>query len=1435
MAINSTTPAQRRYVKKPPVKHNEQAYRMAPVLEEAWDRSYEAAPDWLKPVVGGAASFQRFSDQLQKNVVSGVMQIPTDVAGMIDLIRIGVPAVLTNLQGRGTGDPEDIALRESFGQRVMEAFTRGVFSDEAQANLNAHIQEKAREFAAAKPDATPEQLGAFLDEYQNTQEFFDFMTGQMSPGFRLAQYGNQFANDFVRLGKRPDQQTMVDDIGQIFGQSVIGLPSSVIRKLGDQARKAVGDAVFDSATGKIVLKGTELLTPLTLPHTPGNVAANFGVGAGLTELTRSVSGLPSVLNGEIAEFVTELDPPDGHGINVDAQIDNATAAAGVSLAGLFAFPAFRRQATNSAIDAATKAVRDLNTTSGSTLREQSGALDPLLQPITGLADANAPVKKGANLFDADTETLDLLDANMSSASTINRVEAEIRAVNYGILDGMPNGTIPLIELQRAARQLAPEDYDLLNKYFYASARQHGDQIAEKSLRDAYRDAQMDFQAARARSDTRATIRLREKMVELEQQLVDIQRDIPTTRSAMQDWSRADVQNVLDVAKRNPAVMQVAQGMEKVFRDIIEFKKVNGLIDGDEALRLLQDGVLLMRERAYPNVTNPIARRGLLLKDRIFGRQKDLSYEPNDPNLAINKPKDSLVTLQEGLMEAVRDVAANNARRMVVDTLKKLPGAEGNLLRQFQFDIGGGRKVGSLGDKQFAKIGREQIAKRRDQFVHIVRDGKHEFWEFSDPSITKSLQFAPLATVPIMNATRKMWQATTTGLAAPWFALKSALWDVPIARTTSRQGRSLGLIDTYARKLFNESPTVNAVMDHVPDPTAWASAALAIPYQLSMRAARAVGQKIASDLANNNGFFNLVAQMPGGEQWLTQIGTNMSKAFDRSVFNVYSRNLSTTLSHLTDAATIADDYIVKGKGTALGAGFRSTINMYKAMVESVQNSTRMAFFVENYSRLQAKHNGRVPKKELAKLVQETRNLTGDMSRTSNSKFIQGLTSVIPYGNPIIQGTRHMLGSMVPPIAAKGINKLTRGKANMLENRTNKFWSQYIGGMLLPTLGAMAIVDQWPGMQDWWYNKVPEWERGAVLPFPTYEALEYLWENGEWPAFDPKYVHKLPIAPEFTMVNAPITAALRSMGVYGPASSHLPSSFGSQMAASFEQLTGFATPPALQALAAYNGGRLDLRAGLSGQGFFQDNRNLTFGGANANNTTWNSDMPKVLYDVIGALTSSTGMLVAQTWNVFDIASEQGDDFGEAFSKAMETAGYELQQKLPHVPGLPGLSQNYAFTPESEFVFNTERTLDPLIGSGRQRSVELDSKDRVENLEAQGLIPPNKIKEPLLREMQEVIYSALMKKGPYKQAGDQYTELRVELNALEASRAKWPEQAYHDKHNELVAAQQQLKAIQSRLLVNLQSDLNDKYGRVFQQIVGAPFTYQTLVEAVKRDVGQ
>ena len=247
-------------------ENNEQAYEN-PLGPRRFRDTY--GDNWL---TGGLDNFSNATQQLQSNLLSGVAQIPTDVAGMVDLVRVGVPAVVQSIPDDPTQD------NENYLDRLGKRFTDGVLPPEAQAELAENMSSVLNEYVAATPGATEEQINEFLHRYQDSDEFFDLMTSKMSPGFRIAQEGNKWANEFFGLGKRPDQQTSLDEFEQLIGQSVVGVPAAVSRAIMSSARKRLGSGVVDNVASRVALRAAELASPLTLPLTPGNVAANIAVG-----------------------------------------------------------------------------------------------------------------------------------------------------------------------------------------------------------------------------------------------------------------------------------------------------------------------------------------------------------------------------------------------------------------------------------------------------------------------------------------------------------------------------------------------------------------------------------------------------------------------------------------------------------------------------------------------------------------------------------------------------------------------------------------------------------------------------------------------------------------------------------------------------------------------------------------------------------------------------------------------------------------------------------------------------------------------------------------------------------------------------------------------------------------------------------------------------
>ena len=1366
-------------------------------------------PDQATPIE--LANPSRTLQNLRASVPAVVAAIPATA----DLVTKGVPAVVE-------GALTDKTVADSFMERVL--------TPESMAMLADRQTDALEQFAMNNPQATQKDIAAFHKEYLASDDFYDAVVSALPAGLESATRIQQFANDVGNLGLRPDQMSAGDEASQIVGGAFVGLPGSMVEGLTRPIVSAIGQRVAKSIPARVAARTIEAVTPLTLPLTPGNIAMNAGVGVALNEGIRGLSGedtlidYANVYNPDKIDVLNEVSPSLGIGAGI-----------------LFGLPAVNKQLADEAVKQAERAVKFVGQSAGDTLAEQADALEPTITRARGLTDSNAPVKAAAQKFGADMDDVQQLDAAMSSASSANRVETVNNTLNYGILEGMDN-TVPFTKIEESFNQLDDLGKDMLDKYVYAVQRQSNERIYEKSLIEQVDQARNKLIIANT-SGNRGRINAASKeYTELQARYQQLQQDDPSTRSLMRDWTRDQVNAYIKAGEANEATKAIGDAMRKISTDLVGYMQKNGVIDAETAAKWRgnRDLHVKVQERDHAKASG-LKRRALLFKDKFKFQEAD-SDQPFFVNTAsrnvsgegavVNNPLPAIAALKESIIDTVRSVAANNARKDVVDRLNVLPDATDRLLRPYKFNLGNGREVTSISPAQYNTLYPKGI-KNEDDYVKVLRNGKIELWEFADPAVTKSLQFAPIASVPILNATRKIYQQMTTGVGAPWFAARAFLWDAPIAQTTKNAGRSLGLMDTFARRLVQgtmlERP-VGGLMDRMFDPTIFAATALAIPQQIGLRAAKALGDKIASDLAQSSGLFGAIASTgPMGQEVLRRVGYTMAQSFDQSALAVMSRNMSTSMSHLNDVSKIRNDY---AKAASKWTGpVRAVLDSYKAMLDSVHMSTRYAFFANNYGLLKAKYGNDIPKSEIKKLVQETRNLTGDMSRQSLNKTIQKATSVIPYSNAMIQGTRHILSSAVPSYVREGINV---AGGNIIRDKDTRFWSQFLSGVALPTIGALSFLSNWEGAEDYWYNKTPKWKQMSGIPIPSPEVVIEYMQTGKLPEFHPDKLNVVPIAPEMSMFLYPAVQGARALGLLGKAPHSTPQPFGQQVKDVMDQVTSFATPPLLQAFAAMSGQRLDLHGLLtSGQGLSAIQNQGS--GANADMMTTDSFIPQAVYDTLGALFSSGAQIAMQTLNVADISYQESDSFAEAAAQALDTAKFEVGKRMPEIStGMWDARQKaYAFTPESEYVYKSERQLEPIIGPDRQLTIERDSKNRVELSEELGLAAPNKISDPNLRTISAIIWDMMRKKGPYKEATDGYSRVRSLLKDLENSRAKMPDNRYGEMRNRLIRKQQEFMRIKSQVLQKVEQQLIKQVGPQFEQQYGQPFSYENLSNAVRKDV--
>jgi len=1244
--------------------------------------------------------------------------------------------------------------------------------------------------------------------------------------------------------------TAGDEAIQLISSALVGAPKSMVDAAIKPIVAAVGERVAKSIPARVAARAVEAITPVTLPFTPANAAINAGVGVGLNEAMRGLNGQDTLLNYQDMLYNPEKDVPDAATMG---------AATGIGMGMFFGAP----NVTKAMAEAAAKdvehsvAIRTANTvgaaaesaakeykpiSAGTPLPDQSTAMKPTLMRGRGMFDENAPIKATVQNAGGTPEDLQLVDALQSTAGTANRVEMTNNALNYGIFEGMTTRAPAFKDMNKMFSQLTPEDQMMLDRYVYAKQRASNTQAYMKSL-----DQQIDEASAKVarasmegKSGTKKTAM--DNLAALKQKRIDAEAETPETRSAMVGWSKEQVHQFIADGENNPKLQPLIQAFKDGSAHALEFKNLHGaLTDTDQAaLSALRDVHVPLQERKYSELENssPMKRRMLLYKDRFFPKSANpdaaFHFTTASRNITgegahVNNPLPAMEAYKKYIVDTVRDVGINNARKDIIRRIDSLEGARGKFLMPHEFDFGT-HKSTSISPAQLATIP-ENMRPNPAEHTVFYDKGKLEYWKWADEQNRLAMEFAPTASVPLANMSRKVYQAMTTGIGAPWFAPRNLIWDTPSAQLTKQAGRSLGLIDTMARKAAYQTPLekpVNWAFDHMFDPTVFAATAIAVPKQLGLRAARALGEKIGDDLATHSNIFNAIAKSPVGGEWVAKLGTTMAMAFDNSALGAMSRNMSTSLSHLNDVTNHVANY--NAKGNLLTGSVKLLFNSYKAGLESIHGATKFAFFESNYGRLWQQYEGHIPQAEINKLVQETRNLTGDMSRRSANTTIQKVSSVVPYLNATIQGTRHVLHSAMPSTAIDVINK---AGGNILKEQNNRFWSQFITGIAIPSVGALTLMSNWPGAEDYWYNKVPPWKRLTGIPYPTPDALVELAETGKLPEFSSDKINIIPLPPELSMILHPVLEGMRFAGMLGTPKYSTPQPFLGGVKDVLNQLTSISTPPALAAMAAVGGQKVDLPEFFT-SGKLTSDINPTAGGANGDMMTTNSNIPQSFYDAMGALLGVAPQIAMQSFNVGDLARQDGQSYADAVEKALGTASFEIKRRLPEMDtGLwNARERQYAYTPEAQYVQRTKSDLDPVIGPSRQLSVEKDSGNRELAAESAGLNAPDGLTDKVLLDVSNFINNAMNRKGAYKTAADNYTANRKLLQDLENSRDRMPQDTYNAKRNYLTKQQQEATRTQSQVLQQMEQQIGEKVGPYFQQTYGVPFTYKNLAKLVRQD---
>lgn len=1382
--------------------------------------------DAIKRITGRQASTQPEQEQQERLVpverVEGLDNpddLPTDARLRRNFLA-GVPAVAAGL-------PALTAIGRTLPMAAYETFTgdagfwdnvaEEMFGEQGLEQLDKMLTNARDLYALKNPHATKEELSQFVREYAKSDDYINKMRSLMPADFQMMNSIQDFANRMAGMNLRAENMSAMDDVVQAISGAFVGLPAKAMGSIGSIITRTVGAKIADNLAAKIAARTVEAVTPMTLPLTPGNIALNAGVAAGLQEGIRYSQDDETVIPYEKIADVVLQNPVEAASGALAAGLSILTPSAAIKAAS--------RQASKNASEGLDEFSRKLGT--GAPLSEQNQTdFKPVLSETDGLIDDVSMVQRVAQQFGADRDTQDALEYALLTGTYTRRVELMNNLYNYGEMD-FGNRTIALQDIERMFRSVkgGPEN---LNTYLFAVSRQQDTNLQMQNMVKQLHDATTNL-ALVERSGNEAQIRAaREALDKLRAQHRAMLTDDPSTRPSLSQLTRSDVDEIVRRGDAIPEYKAVRDAITKYGNDVLEWLVREGGLTAEEfnTLRASRELYFPLRERALPKHSG-LARRALLYGKKLTNSAKVHLDDAGVGTLGsmigrnldirdtgkVDLPMDVMSSLKRMTADIVSEVAANRSRKEVVNIFTSLPGAEGRIIRAHEFRSGN-KSTKYVSKKQLHRAVQNNEVNPDDYF--IVADGdKVSLWQFSDEALNNFMKFRPNFTIPILNASRKMYQQGMTGLARPTFSLVQMLRDTGLGSFTRPSHRSFGIMDTALHRAL-DGTALGALMKNVYDPTSFIAVPAQIPVQLYRRFQRAMSHKIYSDLAADNGIFSLMAQTPEGRAWITNIADKMAAAFDQSAYGLMTRYVSSSFGHMNEIGKIFDDFDLSGK-RSIGV-VRSALNFWKALVESVQMSARVSYWSQNLGNLIHKYGsvGAIPKKEMDRLALDVRNFTGDMSRRSKSRVVQGITSAVPYSNTILQGTRHFLSAATPNVARDVLNA-TAG-TNFVRRQDNNFWPLFIQGMLMPKLAGMAVLALWPEAEQWWYQNTPTWRQATHMLIPQPRAIIHKMTTGEWPKGDPSdYFMQLPVTPEFLSVTMMFEQGVRASGILGTSGVPIPG-WGETIKHVVEELAGVPTPPVIGVSMA-----------LFGEGAPFD-RGTRLGGVNSDKVNPHSNLDKWVYDVIGSIFGTAGRNWADALMVGEISLRDGEKVSESLSKIFETWQANERQGLPAMnPLYDAQERKFAMTPEAEYVYKTQRQMKQVFD---QLTLERDFSGDAASLRGMNdTNMPKMIKSPVLKAAAQLVYDTMNKKGEYKKAGEHYSYVRSYIAHLD--RVKLPPHQYHKRKNELTVGLQRIRSKQAQILRDVEEEIRTLVGSRFEQEFGVPFSFEKLSDLIRKDV--
>lgn len=1359
-----------------------------------------------------------------RSVATGVATAVPDVLALPQTAYAGLAAAYKTL---GTEKP------------FLDEFATQMRVPDAQQRIDQHLQGVVNGWRQQFPDMTNENVQELLKSYAKSKDFEDYSNGLLVSGPRVA---TQF-KDYVRelLGDdRPDaERSWVDSAGEILGSSLVGGPTGYATKVGNAAKAfAVTDALVNNPVSRAALKTAEVLTPLTMPYTAGNIALNTGVGVALDQALRMGTGRANILNS------TEHDDA---GIAQLAGIAGATGAAAAVVGAMKAHGV--RQLQQSAIERVVAndpqlASRIPGYVPGQTTVEGGVGRQEFPKPYIDELNSAEQIRRRGLTRNVDEsyagrkmiedvngkQAAEEFEGGFSSntgAALADSVRADTSTSMRGILDAL--NAVP-------EEAQAPTRAGMLATSVEAHYR-----LVEQKYQDDINALQQAAQQGRL---TQAQI---QELADKQADLARLVADDPTSRIISPEISRQQWKALADAYENsNDATIVALRKSHEQW--------------ADEALQLrVREGKLTTREyqelRAKNQFYVPLAddplhgTRGLSRFVASFSRRMkevdqlagfNVNHETPIANLSLTIPKnaadqeqlihhmlDPVVTMRMYTERNFRDLAHTRMRNQFI--------------RETTVDANGQPSRYMLNqnvEKYTSPQGRSSFsnAELQSPFLsHIVNDkayipswngGKVSFYKYGDPEITAMLRQDPVMLTGMMRgiaAMSHLFKMNTTGVLAPVFGVVNAFYDTSIGMATHASNRAFGPLSYMSRVVLPER-TANNVVGRVPDPTAILTVPLHVAAGMGEVVAFHAARVLARDLAQL-GPFAAIAQRMGYQNYQQAVQRMLVAAEKSKTMQLVHQGVAHN-SALEEAAHVRG--LLEASKDRVPQSLRSAYNFYTDLVSAIHLSPKRMFYSENFALLERKYGrGQVPPAELDKLVAETRAIAGDMTRRPAAKWVRDFDAMFPYSSPIRNGTYHLVRNMTEP-----------GKAEYVLPR--------LAIMMSGVAASMYMMTYWgdPAASEDYWKRTPDWDRWRTVKIPTLDTMTR-WARGEQVAYSRDAVYSVRIAPDLAPIIAGTAAFLQQVGIL-PADASIKPIYKDVPKVVLDSLTP-AMPPLFQAVLAQSGVRLDPQGSDTRGGAWLRQLGGFRKGPSSESATNLGEVSNSTSMLLSALFGANGQYLAASADAYLHATKfepqldpQGrlivrDDkqYLEGLKAATHVAVQQVSSRVPDVPLLwKSRDRMYAGTPAWQAVSEAKQHIASI--DGMRDDAKGKAAARARKLASQaGGIPPQVLADLSLVQIADEVYR-WDRTGDLGQLKKAYTDLVRQKRAVDVN-YKLPSDVRTNKANEIARSMQDNQEQQQLAIEFMEQRIAEKYGeQLAERLQGRSISMQTLDQMLREATG-